>query len=162
LGKNIMMATVPPVVEIRELEPAKFVSSAAIPYWAVADSSTSNTSWRNLAFSRIADLERGSTAAANDDFKASEQAADRLRLVLNGIELPSLPLPNIVPLSGRGLMAEWRNATRAIEITVFADGDVVQEAFENREFNEELSQEQPDSLFGWLVSGSPRVHAAAR
>jgi hypothetical protein len=59
-------------------------------------------------------------------------------------------------------MAEWKNASRAVEITVFADGDVVREAFENREFNEELSQEEPDSLFCWLVSGSPRVHAATR
>jgi hypothetical protein len=105
-----------------------------------------------MAFSQIANLER--QTASDNTFRASETAAARMRLILAMIKLQSLPMPTIVPISGHGIFAEWKNGARAVEITAFADGDVVIEAMQDRIAGEQVSQEDPHSVLSWLVSGS--------
>ena len=161
----MVLATLPPSIEIREFTRTTPVSFAAEPFWAQSGiSRVLESSWKAVAFSRIAALEQGKNIPGAGDFRASEQAAGKLRLYVDKISIQSLPIPQVVPLSGSGTLLVWKSGSKAVEITAFADGEIVPEAFENREPNEQFSQSDPQTLVEWLVKAPEiqRPHATTR
>ena len=115
-------------------------------------------------FSRISKFERNPDAHGFNTFNVSEQAARRVRSHLSRVTLQSLPLPTIVPLSGHGLSLAWTTRTRAIEFTVFADGEVTIDALEASRYVDLPDDGDLEAMLCWLVlptEGQPH-HAAAR
>jgi hypothetical protein len=166
MGTLMALASLPPAIEIRDFRRNVPIRFATELFWCQADAvkAAEGVSWKTVAFSRISDLEYGKQVAGAGDFRASEQAAGQLRLYLNRIPLKSLPIPSVVPLSGRGIMLTWQSGVRAVEVTSFADGEIVLDALENDQTKEELSDRDAESVLAWLVNSSEiqRPHATAR
>jgi len=146
------LATLPPVIELRDAPPRPQIRNAAIPVWSELHRvRIQQSSWKSVAFSRITALEQGKNIAGAGDFRPSERAAGQLRLYVDHIALESLPMPSIIPLSGRGIMLTWQSGIRAVEVTSFADGEIVAEARENNETICDLPMSDPDSILLWMV-----------
>jgi hypothetical protein len=159
------LATLPPSVEIREEFRRFDFEVPSSGFWVQEgriDLSV-GSSWKNELFSRIGKLQMGSSAPGLGNFAVSENAAGQLRLELAGISLQSLPYPSVVALSGQGVQIDWRSGTRAVEVTAFADGELVCEALESGR-SVELHESGLESHLKWLVSvPRPRhEYAAAR
>jgi hypothetical protein len=160
------LATLPPSIELREeFRRSDVQAPSDASFWAQQGRLDlgSGSSWKNELFSRIGRLERGASAPGFGNFAVSENAAGQLRLELAGISIQSLPYPSIVALSGQGVQIEWRSGTRAIEVTAFADGELVFEALEAGNAVE-LPEDSLQSYLKWLVSvpQSRHEYAAAR
>jgi len=150
------LATLPPAIQTRELSPIKQDTLAAEPYWAEMQSI--DVPWKTAALARISALEiQGRDVPGLGDLRPTEEAASQLRRCINSVTLHSLPIPHVVPLSGRGIQLVWQSGARAIEVTSFADGEIVLEPLENGEINEEISADAPELLLKWLVK-APRAH----
>ncbi len=155
------LMTLPPTVEIREdFRRPDYASPSSLVFWAGRGGflESSFGTWKSEVFTRIAKLERGPTVPGIGNLQASERAAGVLRLQLAGVTIQSLPFPSVVPISGQGLHVDWRSGMRAIEITSFADGELVivaKEAGRDVPFEED---ESLDSYLKWLVSVPQSQH----
>lgn len=160
------LATLPPSVEIREeVTRSEVKAPSAAGFWAQQGRIDQGlgSSWKNELFSRIGRLEIGASAPGFGNFAVSENAADQLRLELAGISIQSLPYPSVVALSGQGVQIDWQSGTRSVEVTAFADGELVFEALEAGNAVE-LQEDSLESHLKWLVSvpQSRHEYAAAR
>jgi hypothetical protein len=156
--------TLPPVVEIREaFRRTEKGSVSVLAAWTRTPSEPLG-SWKNYVFAKLAHLERGPNVPGFGNFKLSEEAAGQLRLRLAGISLQSLPIPSVAPLSGRGAQLDWQSGTRSVELTAFADGELVIEAIDNGTPVEMEEEEELESYLKWLVGAGDRQleYAAAR
>jgi hypothetical protein len=157
--------TLPPAVEIREsFKRPESRSALAFAAWFQDPSVDLAGSWKSEVFAKLAKLERGPDVPGFGNFRLSGEAAGQLRLQLAGISLQSLPFPSVVPLSGRGAQLDWRTGDRSVEVTAFADGELVIEAAEGgRQIDlDELTG--LESYLEWLIGTADRqlVYAAAR
>lgn len=142
------LATLPPIVEIRELTPVQKSSIETKSYWYIY--SASDAPWKTTALTRISNLEQGKSAMGFGNLRPSEQAAAQLRRCVVDIGLESLPLPTVVPLSGSGIMLSWQSGRRKVEATAFADGEIVLEALEDGD-NPRIPTDRPEGLLKWLI-----------
>jgi hypothetical protein len=161
----MILATMPPVIEYRQ-EFTREANTTVESAWAqvAPDSYGQGRWWKEIVFSRISKFERNPETEEFGTFNISEQVAQRLRSNLSKVTLQSLPLPTIVPLSGHGLSLAWATRTRAIELSVFADGDVTIDALEANNYVDLPDAGDLDAMLRWLIlpaEGQPR-HAAAR
>ena len=119
--------------------------------------------WKVIAFSVIDKLiEEGRNVAGLGDFRPTEEAAGKLRIELDAINVETFPSPTISPISGGGLMARWRIDSRSIEITIYHDGEIVKDAMENDVTNEDISELDPGLMLQWLSGGLVFVNATPR
>jgi hypothetical protein len=153
----MIQATLPPTIEVREYLDSK---PAGETFWSRMSSERMGW-WKASAFSRISQLEHSGAQEDFGEYRATARAANQLRLYIDRLTPIALPAPSVVPISGHGLMAEWVTGQRRIEVMVFADGEVVQEAVHNNEPNADLSQLDQNVLFSWLVSGHKPSDATA-
>jgi hypothetical protein len=152
--------TLPPGVEMRKaFRRTENLSPSTLGAWHQVGAADPITSWKNEVFAKLAKLERGS-----GDFRLSENAADQLRVQLANISLQSLPFPSVIALSGQGAQLDWRTGERSVEVTAFADGELVIEAAEAGNTIDLDSMEDLESYLEWLVGAADRqlVYAAAR
>lgn len=157
------LATLPPAIEIVEafksgLERPKdsFTGprrNLTEPYWAVSGPSQQSP-WKLTAFSKISMLRNtGKAVPGLGDFRVSDQAATELRKLIREIEIESLPLPTVAPVSGGAIFVSWQSGVKSVEATAYHDGEIVVEALENRRLNEEKSKGDLPSILWWLVQG---------
>ncbi len=162
----MILMTLPPTVEVREdYKRSDYDSPSDLVVWAVPTGTTHNFgSWKSEVFARIAKLERGPSVAGLGNLRLSEDAARQLRLQVDSVGIQSLPYPSIVPLSGEGVQIDWRSGTRAVEVTAFADGELVFEATEAGASIELTGLENLDAYLKWLVGlpWLPNQYATAR
>ena len=158
--------TLPPVVEVREAyKRPDYSSPSGFVFWAqLGGTEPSFGSWKSNVFARIAKLERGLSAPGFGNFRVSEEAAAQLRLQLTKVSLQSLPFPLVAAISGQGVHIDWRSGTRALEVTAFADGELVFEAMEAGNPVELADLNSLDSYLKWLVQipQDQQQYAAAR
>ncbi|MGO9434399.1 MAG: hypothetical protein ACLP00_08890 [Terracidiphilus sp.] len=158
--------TLPPAVEVREdFRRSENRSTSALAAWfQVSTVDPSFGSWKNDVFVKLAKLERGPDVAGFGDFRLSESAAGQLRLLLARVSLQSLPFPSVVGISGQGAQLDWRSGDRSVEITAFADGELVIEATERGNPVDLDEREGLEAFLNWLVGAADRqlVYAAAR
>ena len=157
------LATLPPSVEIREeVRRSDIEAPSSAGFWVQQGRIDIGigSSWKNELFSRIGKLQTGAAVPGFGNFAVSENAAGNLRLELAGVSLQSLPYPSVVALSGQGVQIEWQSGTRAVEITAFADGELVFEALEAGH-PAELHESSLESLLKWLVSVPRHRHEYA-
>lgn len=160
------LATLPPMVEVREAyKRSDYASPSVFVFWAMQGSTPpSFGSWKSDVFDRIAKLERGRSVPGLGNLRLSEEAARQLCLQVDAVAIQSLPFPSIVPLSGEGAQVDWRSGTRTVEVTAFADGELVFEATEAGTSVELTGVESLDAYLKWLV-GHPSIskqYATAR
>jgi hypothetical protein len=157
--------TLPPAVEVREsFKRSENRSALAFAAWFQAATVDLTGSWKNEVFAKLAKFERGPDVPGFGSFRLSEEAAGQLRLQLAAVSLQSLPFPSLAPLSDRGAQLDWRTGDRSVEVTAFADGELVIEAVEGgRPVNLDASA-RLESYLEWLVGAADRqlVYAAAR
>jgi hypothetical protein len=158
------LATIPPAIEIRETQPVTTQHVVSDLYWTACSLRDNYrfAPWKTAAFSGIAALEQGKNVPGLGDFRVSDQTARELRLRINEIAVDSLPIPTVVPLSGRGIMLSWESGARTVEITAFADGEIVVEAIGEHAPEAELTE--LETLLKWLIK-TPEIqhaHATAR
>jgi hypothetical protein len=147
------LATLPPSVEIREeVKRSDVKTPSDAVFWAQEGRSDIGfgSYWKNEVFSRIGKLELGVEAPGFGNFAVSGNAAGQLRLELAGISLKSLPYPSVVALSGQGVQIDWQSGTRAVEVTAFADGELVFEALDAGS-SVDLPDASLESCLRWLV-----------
>lgn len=157
------LATLPPAVEIVEafksgpeclvgnfLGPGQNLS---VPYWAIFGPSQQSP-WKLTAFSKISMLKNtGKAVPGLGDFQVSDQAATEIRKLIGEVQIESLPLPTVAPVSGGAIFVSWESGSKSVEATAYHDGEVVVEALENQRLNEEKSKEGLPSVLWWLVQG---------
>lgn len=157
------LATLPPAVEIVEAfksgpERSKDSFSGprhnlSEPYWAISGSSQQSP-WKLTAFSKISMLRNtGKPIPGLGDFRISDQAATELRKLIGEIQIESLPLPTVAPVSGGAIFVSWQSGAKSVEATAYHDGEIVIEALENQRLNEEKSKGDLPSILWWLVQG---------
>lgn len=160
------LATLPPTVEIREAyKESKYDSPSGFVVWAVQGSTAPSIgSWKSEVFARIAKLERGPSVAGLGNLRVSDDAARQLRLQVDCVAIQSLPYPSVVPLSGEGVQIDWRSGTKTVEVTAFADGELVFEATEAGTSIELVGVETLDAYLKWLIAvpAVPKQYATAR
>jgi hypothetical protein len=152
------LMTLPPTVEVREdYKRSDYASPSGFVFWAMRSGTTpSFGSWKSDVFARIAKLERGPSVPGLGNLRVSEQAAGQLRLQLADVSIHSLPYPSLVPISGQGAHMDWRSGTRTVELTAFADGELVFEATEAGNTVELQGSDRLDSYLKWLL-GLPQM-----
>lgn len=150
--------TLPPTIEVREdYKRSDYASPSSFIIWAMRSATTpSFGSWKSYVFARIAKLERGPSVPGLGNLQVSEQAVSQLRLQLAEVSIQSLPYPSVVPISGQGVYMDWRSGTRAVELTAFADGELVFEATEAGNSVELQGIDRLDSYLKWLL-GMPQT-----
>lgn len=158
--------TLPPTVEVREeYKRSDYASPSVFVFWAMQGGPPASFgSWKSDVFARIAKLERGPSVPGLGNLRLSEEAAQQLRLQVDGVAVQSLPFPSIIPLSGEGVQMDWRSGTRTVEVTAFADGELVFEATEAGNSIELTGVESLDVYLKWLI-GLPSLskqYATAR
>jgi hypothetical protein len=157
--------TLPPVAEIRGVfTRSENRSASALAAWSQPSEADQNfASWKNEVFAKLAKLERGPDVPGFGNFRLSENAAGQLRLQLASVSLQSLPFPTIVGISGQGAQLDWRSGNRSVEITAFADGELLIETAEMGN-PVDLPDRGLESYLKWLVGASDRqvVYATAR
>lgn len=158
--------TLPPAIEVREAFRREDTPSAsATAAWFQPTGVDPNFgSWKNDVFIKLASLERGADVPGFGNFRLSEEAAGQLRLELAGISLQSLPFPSVVAISGQGAQLDWRTGERLVEVTAFADGELVIEAIEGGTPTELEDATNLESYLKWLVGATDRqlVYATSR
>jgi hypothetical protein len=146
------LATLPPITEYRQeftRDAANQVKSA----WAQAapDPYKQGGWWKEIVFSRISKLERETNADDFGTFNISEMVASKVRSRLSKVSLQSLPLPVVVPISGNGLSLTWATGTRSVEVTAFADGEVIIDALESDHYVEFREDKDLEAVLIWLI-----------
>lgn len=162
----MIFATMPPVAEYRQ-EFTREATTSLKSVWAqnARDSFRQGEWWKHIVFTRISKFERGTAGQdAVNTFNISEQVARSVRSQLSKVSLQSLPLPNVVPLSGHGLSLSWSTGTRSVEMTAFADGEITIDALDANQYVDRPENEDLESVLTWLVLPSEvrHTHAAAR
>lgn len=145
--------THPPALEVRgEFERLENISASILAFWSQQSKIEPSGSWKNDVFARISKLESGPNVPGFGNFKISDAAARQLRLQLAKVSLQSLPFPSVIAISGQGAQLEWRSGIRSVEVTAFADGELVIEATEGgAEFDLE-NAEGIEPYLKWLVA----------
>jgi hypothetical protein len=148
------LATIPPAVEIVEaFKSNRPRHNLSDPYWASSELSD-EPSWRATAFWRISTLRNlGKEVPGLGDLRPSDKAVTELRKLLSRIEIQSLPLPTVSPVSGGAVFVSWKSGTKSVEATAYHDGEIVLEGLENQNLNEEISKGDLPSILNWLVRG---------
>jgi hypothetical protein len=148
------LATLPPTIEIVEVSganrPRHILSD---PYWANAGLSD-EPQWRSTAFWKISTLRAvGKNIPGLGDLRPSDQAVSELRKLLGKIQIQSLPLPVVSPVSGGAVFVSWKNGSKTVEVTAYHDGEVIFEGLDNQNLVEEVSKSDFTSVLNWLVQG---------
>jgi hypothetical protein len=155
------LATLPPAVEI--VKAFESHSSGSKPsgqrltlstlYWAWLGPQEQSP-WKTTAFSKISMLRtNGKFVPGLGDFTLSEQAVNAAQKLIGEIEIESLPLPTVAPISGGAIFVSWRSGTKSVEATAYHDGEILVEALENEHVDELKSKEGLSSILWWLVQG---------
>ncbi len=157
--------TLPPAVEIRgAFRRGESRSASALAAWFQSGDVDQNfASWKNEVFAKLANLERGPNVPGFGNFRLSENAAGQLRVQLAGVSLRSLPFPSVVGISGEGAQLNWCTGNRSVELTAFADGELVIDATEAGN-SIDLPEAGLESHLKWLVGAPARqvMYAATR
>jgi len=148
------LATLPPAIEIVEAFKANRPRhNLSDPYWANSGLSDEPL-WRATALWKISTLRAsGKVVPGLGDLRPSDLAVSELRKELGKIQIRSLPLPTVAPVSGGALFVSWKNGPRTVEVTAYHDGEVTLEGLENQAPNEEVSKLDLASVLDWLVQG---------
>ncbi len=158
--------TLPSYGEVRrEFKRSGNPSASNLAAWSQRSNVEPTSSWKNDVFARLAKLELGPNVAGFGNFRLSESAAGQLRLQLAEISLQSLPFPSVLAISGQGAQLEWRTGDRSVEVTAFADGELVIEATERGRTPEELTDDDGlEAYLKWLIGEAdrPLLYAPAR
>lgn len=157
--------TLPPAIEFRqEVQRTERSSASVLAAWFQNKGPDMFGLWKNDVFAKLAKLERGPNVPGFGNFRLSESAAGQLRLQLERVSLESLPFPTVVPLSGEGAQLDWRTGDRSVEVTAFADGELVIEAIQGGNPIELDEATGLESYLEWLVEAPARKmgYAATR
>lgn len=158
---NLALATMPSAVEIaKTFESRSFGYKLSDPrqnlstvYWARLGHSEQSP-WKTTALSKISMLRKtGRLVPGLGDFTLSEKAVKAVQKLIGEIEIESLPLPTVTPVSGGAIFVSWRSGPKSVEATAYHDGEILVEALENQCVDEERSMEDPCSMLWWLVQG---------
>jgi hypothetical protein len=145
------LASMPPaIVEADQRRQAVPISSNV--YWA-AQRFSDIPAWKTSAYSRVAALRPGRKIAGLGDLRPSDEAILELRKLLHKIQIQALPLPTVAPISGGAIFISWKSGLKSVETTVYHDGEILTEGFENKGLNEEISRKDLASMLAWLVQG---------
>ena len=146
------LATLPPAVEIvEEFQSSRPILNLSAPYWTDTGF-TDEPSWRTTAFWKISAFRsKGRDVPGLGNLRPSDQAALKLRKLLNSIRIQSLPLPTVAPVSGGAIFVSWKNGAKSVEVTAYDDGEIVLEGLVNQDLNEEISETDLASMLNWLV-----------
>jgi hypothetical protein len=115
--------------------------------------------WLYSALSQLHDLERsGRDIPGVGDLRVAEPASGQTRTVLSLVEVDTLPIPTLYPISGGGIGMRWNVGNREVEFTTFGNGNTVMAMLENdqlvqdSEFNGNLNAHTDlNSYLRWLV-----------
>ncbi len=153
------LATLPPAVEIvRAFEsrrlgyrPSCPMQNLSEPFWAGL-APREQPPWKTTAFSKISILRTaGKSIPGLGNFNLSEQAVKALQKLIGEVEIESLPLPAVAPISGGAIFVCWQSGARRVEATAYQDGEILVEATENQRLDEERSRESLSATLRWLV-----------
>ena len=122
-------------------------------YWAWLGHSEKSP-WKTTALSKISMLRKtGRFVPGLGDFTLSEETVRAAQKLIGEIEIKSLPLPTVAPVSGGAIFVSWRSGPKSVEVTAYHDGEIVAEALENQRLDEEKSGGDLRSMLRWLVQG---------
>jgi hypothetical protein len=115
--------------------------------------------WLYSALSQLHDLQRsGRKIPGVGDLRIAEPASTQIRTILSLIEVNTLPIPTLSPISGGGIGMKWDVGNREVEFTIFASGNTVVARLEDAQLIDDCelagnSQAQADlnRYLGWLV-----------
>ena len=100
--------------------------------WQVQISSTVegappvNAPWRYAALAQLRTLEEsGQNRPGQGDLRISDATSSHARQILAQMDITDAPTPEVVPISGGGIAISWSMANRELQLSVFADGEVV-------------------------------------
>lgn len=155
------LATPPPAGEIRKAfeprrlgyKPSSLRQNLSTLYWPWLGLSEQSP-WKTTALSKISMLRTtGRFVPGLGDFTLSEEAVKAAQKLIGEIEIESLPLPTVAPVSGGAIFVSWRSGPKSVEATAYHDGEILVEALENESVDEERSKEDLSSMLWWLVQG---------
>jgi hypothetical protein len=155
------LATLPPAVEIVEAfkngelgyELRAPRHNLSEPYWANSNP-IEQPAWKTVAFGKISVLRAAGTVVPGlGDFRVSDLVTKELHMLLSKIRILSLPLPTVSPVAGGAIFVSWKNGHKAVEATAYHNGEIVVEAIENLQVNEEISKSDIATMLDWLARG---------
>ena len=122
-------------------------------YWSEPRRQNTPPAWKVILFSKISDLEiSGTNVPGLGDFRITPEAASSLRKKLNSVVWMSLPIPVVSALSGGGIIATWTSGNRLLEMTTYADGEIICEAMEDGRVKDALGEFDVPTAVRWLIT----------
>jgi hypothetical protein len=120
MGDQEMIA---PLATTYSIEQPKLVQPTLQVAQLAASVRPSDTPWLYSALTQVWQIEHsGENLPGVGDFRISEVAATRARIILSMIDLVELPPPHVAPVSGGGMSIAWTIGPKEVKYSVYPDG----------------------------------------